>query len=277
MALYTIDLKDTSYTKIDYQDWGEAKALLGKGVEVENVETTTIDGEEALVISTKQGVTITVSGPELEKCQDIKPGDFLNAAINVGKLQETAQADIYILMALLHELGNEMKQSAREHRQAQRSLQMEKLQNAADKIRDAAAKARDAGIISGAFQIASGAAQITAGLINIIGCGCALKAGSEAKIMAATKLVGGISGAVEGIGKTGEGGGRIWSSFVTEQSEEDKAKQKEFESEATKADANIQKENEMMQDMRELIKKVQEMLQSMEQANHDTARTILRI
>ena len=241
---------------------------------------TVVDGK--LSVTTDLG-TFTVTGPKLQELRgQISPGDCIHARQSLESLKGNVKMDIYIMMELFHKIGNEMKQEAREGRQAARDLRMESLQSAADQMRTAAGKACAAACISGGFQIGSGVMSVGSGLLSI-GGGLAGAKGGKIGTDAAIAQWGGYGKALGGAGEllkaidgVAGGGGGIWSALVQRESKEFEAKQKESESAATKAESQVQMENEMMQDMRDLIKKVQDQLQAMEQARSETAKNILR-
>lgn len=244
-------------------------ALRGEGLKVKSTSVDEVDGVKVLTITTEKGYKITLTGPELEKCKDVQPGDFLHASVSVGKLQDTVKMDIFIMMALFHQIGDELKQSAREHRLAQKDIQIQELQNAADKMRSAAELAMWAGICSGITQVVSGISSMIGGIGGVVG---------GAKGTDGAMAVGkGWGEAWGGFGKLTEGGGQIGSSILNYYAEMERAQQKEHEANATKAEALSQQENEMMQEMSELIKKIRDMLQSIEQSNMDTMKNILRV
>ncbi len=276
-----------------------------------------------------------------------------------------SSTDIFMIMALAHKMGVEMKKSGKEQRLATLEGQISALKNAADSVRDAAEKVFQAAIISGSVQIGVGALQVGGGVAGGVKAAKAAKAMKAAKpanaankteVNTATTKVdtpttkvdtattkvntGGPqgpkvqahkveahkgdtgpeieapdgktannstsanvqknpqSGSSEsaktvadslnaqsqsinnismGIGPAGTGMGQIFSAQSQKEGSEHEAVQKEHEADASRIGAVRDTDQEHIQNLQELLKDIRDRLAAMEESDHQTHKSILRI
>lgn len=279
-----LDSPDVQFQQLENLD-AAAREEIGKG----NLGQVLSISDDGRTVQTQYG-RITFSGPVLDSVKGkISVGDFINAGKNLETVNSNVRMDVYIMMALFHALGAEMRESSRHERHVARDAQMTELQVAADKMREAAGMALAAGIVSGVFQMGAGIAQGVGGILSVVGGGVGLgqlkglSGKSDAEISKGveqvknmTAIFSGVSSIIGGFGQVGEGVGKGISSGLNFGAEQFRAEQKEHEAYATKSETLSQDENEMMQNMKDMIKTIQEKLQSMEQTRHETMKNILR-
>lgn len=109
----------------------------------------------------KSGATVGVPEPEPEVSVRGNRGGGMEGALD--NAQTNLATDIYAFMAMYTKIAQQMRATAREQRQDQLQGQMSALTSAADKMVEAAEKRFDAALVQGITQIVSGAISIASG------------------------------------------------------------------------------------------------------------------
>lgn len=285
----SVNLNLVSYTPTDA---AAANEVLKNG-NIGNITSRALEGD-TLTITTDKG-TFTFSAVGLEDPQNVTTDDIagalssLNNIIN-GQQTNAMLADIFAVMQLFHEIGVQQRASGREARMAARDLQLSEIANQVEDLKKAAMVAMAMGILSGALQIAGGAIQLGFAGSAAKGLGDASKASTAAaKTGDAAKISEAASKAAEasknadiligkGQGWSGimGGSGGIMNAIGQGASGHLNAEATKHQGEATKADAAAQTENDFINAMRDLIRDVQEKLQSILASEADTMKSILR-
>ena len=251
-------------------DTGLVQQLQDSGV----AEVTTLENNVALVVIRDFDALPEDVQSQLRDLGLTPPGDDVDnqGAYNaITDLSSQVKFDIYAVMSLMHEISKTSRQQAREGRAASRDMQMTALQTAADKIRSAAGWALAAGITTGAATALAGIATMAGSVAG----GLKAKGASGDTMMKDLEIAKSWSQGIGSLGEITKGGGQIISAGLSFESEQQKAEQKEFESFATMADSFAQSESEMMNDMKETLRMIQEKLAAILQSDIDTARKIM--
>jgi len=211
------------------------------------------------------------------------PGDQLAPKLN--DILNSEAFDIYTVMALFQKMAQQARTAAQQERFAELQNKMQALSDAAQKMRDAATKRFIGAIIQGSVQIASGFIQMGTSFASAF---FAYKAGSlqpaamkgdQGAVAAINRYnligqtiqtVGAGSGQILSAGGTFASGGLEYSAAL------DDAEKAEAEKRAQLAGHKYDQANEMMQQMREVIKTLQEKFAAIEQSRHETAKSIMR-
>jgi len=266
----------------------------------------------AMVVTTDKG-TFTFHGPS---DKDLPPGDgdsLRDAGATGDRLGEydmSGLSTVYDIMTLLHQLNTEQRKGAREGKMAATEMQNQKLLEAADDIRKGAIIALVTGVVSGAISIGAaamsgiGAAKglsalkgakselnvMTSSLKSTKDVSKGVTIGSERTIAANTKKFDVAKASVadksayaqnigmlwsargqgmQGIGQIINSAGQFGNSMY-------QADQKEDEADAQIFAALGEREGDFVQAMKDAQAKIMEILGSIESANNESTKAILR-
>src|SRR5262249_17237515 len=92
------------------------------------------------------------------------PSTWQDFGQSMSELERHIQTDVYSSMKLFHEIGLQMRKSAREERESSTLGRMDRMGEAANKVREAASWRMAAGIVGGSFTIAGGITNIAGGV-----------------------------------------------------------------------------------------------------------------
>ena len=167
---------------------------------------------------------------------------------------DSLTGDLYSLMEAIAKLTQEQRKAAREVRHAEFGLQISELNKAADEALEAAKWRLAAGVVSGALTIGAGALSAQGGI-----------EGTDA----AMAQYGGYSKVVEGFSKIAESGIGYGGAVKDRDAETARTNAKKFE-EMTSETKDLQNA------IREMESKVREILQAIQAAESDAAKTVAR-
>ncbi|MGE8547092.1 MAG: type III secretion system translocon subunit SctB [Alcaligenes sp.] len=180
--------------------------------------------------------------------------------------------DILAVMTVLQQCSQQMRNQAREIRNAEMQSQITSLLNAADEICHAANLRLAAGILSATGQIAGGLISINlavgGGALSMMGiargdAGAGLKAFGDS-----------VSGTAQGANTAMTGLGQIGSSISERVAASSDAKKARLEADARVHEQAAQQAGEIMQQMLEIIREVREKIAAIEQTKTETNRAI---
>ncbi|WP_454007898.1 type III secretion system translocon subunit SctB, partial [Alcaligenes sp. Marseille-Q7550] len=180
--------------------------------------------------------------------------------------------DILAVMTVLQQCSQQMRNQAREIRNAEMQSQITSLLNAADEICHAANLRLAAGILSATGQIAGCLISINlavgGGALSMMGiargdAGAGLKAFGDS-----------VSGTAQGANTAMTGLGQIGSSISERVAASSDAKKARLEADARVHEQAAQQAGEIMQQMLEIIREVREKIAAIEQTKTETNRAI---
>lgn len=216
-------------------------------------------------------------------------GGMNNALDNA---QTNLATDIYAFMAMYTKLAQQMRSTAREQRQDQLQGQMSALSSAADKMVEAAQKRFDAALVQGITQIVSGAISIASGAYTLGKIANANKPGEvdlkdldpdapppadplapgskfSQQLTAKQSL---FTGASQVIG----GSGTMLSASMEKDAAMSDSDAKRDEALGTKAQADRETQQDIVQSMGELLRDIREQLRAMVQAEVESNKGMAR-
>lgn len=201
------------------------------------------------------------------------------------------QMDLFSILALIQKSGQNMRDAMRQVRGAESSAQITNMLDSAKEMKTAANHRFKAAQIQAYTQIATGSLQVigtgvsafssfkSMGKMDTITKTDAL--GKNYSEMVATasseKWSNGASatkGATDGLSAIGEGVGKIFSSREEREASLADARSREFDAASKLNESAVQESNEQMQRALEIIQDAASKLQSIQQSNLETNRTI---
>jgi hypothetical protein len=221
------------------------------------------------------------------------------------RLQSFVGQDLALMLAqLMHEMGNEQRQAAREARHAARDLQQSELMNAAQKTRDAGMMNLIGGMVSAGVQAASAGIQLAGsikggvqaqkqatqmtqkyeGVTNDGFIGPKTQAQAKADFHArmdiqstATKTGDMITQRWTATSQLVGAGAPLAQGLFAYLGSLEEAEKSELEARATKAQTHADDESERMQLFQDLIQKAQQFLQEANRSNNEAFKNTLQI
>ena len=212
------------------------------------------------------------------------PNDVMTA---LGSLTaDMMQADMYTLMALMQQMAQQQRSSARELRNSEMQAQISTLQDAAQEIRNAAADRLTGAILSGVMQMAAGAIQIGGAAMSFSRTSDALKdfktSSTTGTPMTDQQLSGALGKAnafstgADGASKIGTGFGQMLNATMEQQAAGHDADKATKEAGAKAHEAQTQQAGDLMQQMQDILRDIRDKLSAMEQSRIETTRGIAR-
>ncbi|HSI86702.1 MAG: type III secretion system translocon subunit SctB [Candidatus Methylacidiphilales bacterium] len=231
-------------------------------------------GGDNLTVDNPLGAGVTGSGgsdrpPRLTSAGAPNPGQAGEADRQLGAfVSQGGQAvlgDIYSVMVLFHQVAQSQRTSAREARDVARETQYAAIDEQASKIREAAWFSLAAGIVSGLASISAGMTTLSAASTatgelragNTVGADIALKTGAAQ-------------------GQIREGQGQIVSSLLNFFATQASADQKKAEKDEAKAKGIVDNESEFVNNMMDVMRDVRQKLQEVANSQTESLRTIMR-
>jgi len=207
------------------------------------------------------------------------PGDVRAALANLSSDQ--VQADMYALMALMQQLAQQQRNSAREMRNSEMQAQISTLQSAAQEIRNAAADRLTGAILSGVMQMAAGAMQIGGAAMSFSRTSDALKdfksgGMTDQQLSGALGKASAFSTGGDGASKVAGAAGQMLNAVMEQQAAGHDAHKAELEAGAKAHEAQVQQAGDVMQQMMDVIRDIRDKLSSIEQSRIETTRGIAR-
>ena len=207
------------------------------------------------------------------------PGDVRAALTNLSSDQ--VQADMYALMALMQQLAQQQRNSAREMRNSEMQAQISTLQSAAQEIRNAAADRLTGAILSGVMQMAAGAMQIGGAAMSFSRTSDALKdfksgGMTDQQLSGALGKASAFSTGGDGASKVAGAAGQMLNAVMEQQAAGHDAHKAELEAGAKAHEAQVQQAGDVMQQMMDVIRDIRDKLSSIEQSRIETTRGIAR-
>jgi hypothetical protein len=210
----------------------------------------------------------------------------------IGELSQYLGPDLLSFSKLLHEIGLEMRKSAREDRESAMVAQMTALGNAADEVRKAALWRMIGGIVGGVSNMAAGAINLRGATqaANILKGGQPPKSGDmEIEMtesgrpptppvkspMEISNEMAPVNQRTQGQSQLASGTGQILGAiFEYVASTHDQAKL-EYDRQATLEDQRRQRAGDQVQAMQELLRDIQEKLSQVQQSQIETQGRIV--
>jgi hypothetical protein len=194
---------------------------------------------------------------------------------------DQVQADMYALMALMQQLAQQQRNSAREMRNSEMQAQISTLQNAAQEIRNAAADRLTGAILSGVRQMAAGAMQIGGAAMSFSRTSDALKdfkggGMTNEQLSGALSKASAFSTGGDGASKVAGAAGQMLNAVMEQQAAGHDAHKAELEAGAKAHEAQVQQSSDVMQQMQDFIRDIRDKLSSIEQSRIETTRGIAR-
>lgn len=192
-----------------------------------------------------------------------------SASVTIGRpisiSSQEMGIDIFTCMALFQKIAQQLRNSSREVRTSEMSAQINQMQQAADEIRNAAASRFAAAIVQNSMQIAGGAIQMGTSAAALKGATAGKDALANAQLargQAAGQIMGGIGG--------------LAAAPLNLAADLADARRAEADMHAKEHEMNVQHANDMMQQMMDVIRDINEKMGSIQQAQIEANRGIVR-